>query len=151
MRLDLRPLPLSVRSRLARSFKGVNVMMFKGALDDIRTYFSHAAIWVKLTGTLRLRQTQHDSRYRINAAFALAVGERGFLVRCLIFFPSNVVNSVLAWAVADEGLSSPLKDTRDDRSVTPSYVEVDTEGVYLLEDVRDVMDWAVTGLRREPP
>jgi hypothetical protein len=58
---------------------------------------------------------------------------------------------VLAWAVADEGLSSPLKDTRDDRSVTPSYVEVDTEGVYLLEDVRDVMDWAVTGLRREPP
>jgi hypothetical protein len=69
-----------------------------------------------LTGTLRLRQTEHDPRWRISAAFALAKVDRGFLVRGFTILPSYVVSSVLPFAVPGGELSSSVNETSEDLS-----------------------------------
>lgn len=91
------------------------------------------------TLTRRLRQTQHDTKWRTKAAFARATGVSFFLVRCLTFFPWYEVNS----PAAEVGLFSSSNDTTD--SVAAPYADWVTDPALILEGVYDMTDWAVAG------
>ena len=86
---------------------------------------------------------------------ALAVGDSFFLDLGFTILPLNALNVAFEAAFADGGLSLLSNEITDVRSVSSTFLDVDTEsGFCPLEDARDSPDGAVVealGLSRPSP